>query len=1362
MHYTAAQKGADPQLWKEQIFEKTKLNANQLEVTDQYISQNVLHIYFKRKIAGLEVYNSYGAVHVAGAHHTMQYHNLLGYSPQMISNARAISGQQALINLAKKKRYRVRTSNSAQWQTASSLEQSDSIVESSISYNPIEIEALLYRTNKRELRHVWSIAIDEIKSDKWKNYMIDAESGEILDEIDWTISCEHAGHPKHKHDSNCSHHAHITKHSSMMTDSSYNIWNYPIESPNHGDRAVVARPWLNNSTASPMGWHRIGNTNFQVTKGNNVDAFLDADNSNTPTNGNADRADGGATLNFDFPWTADGDPTLYKDAAVTNLFYWNNLIHDVWFNYGFDEPSGNFQEENYTNTGNASDYVSAQAQDGSGTCNANFSTPPDGGNARMQMYNCGNQDGDFDNGVIVHEYGHGVSIRLTGGPSTSGCLGNQEQMGEGWSDWMALMMTISATSTGTDPRPIGTYLFDQPTTGAGIRPYPYTTDMSVNPMTYGYVDDANISVPHGVGSVWCTMLWDLTWAFIDEYGFDADLYQGSGGNNKVMQLVIEAMKLQPCSPGFVDGRDAIISADQMINNGDNLCLIWEVFAARGLGYSASQGSSNDKTDGVEAFDKPPVCTLALGKTADKTEANPGDIITYTLTATNNHSAVQNNLVIKDNIPANTTFLDATNGATLQMDTVVWNAGNMALGESKSFTFRATVDPNIDPVADDIFDNMESGTTNWTNTAAGQSSWTLQNAQAASASHSWFANDASSFGEAILVFSEPLGISNNTRLTFTHSYDTEALWDGGRVEISIDGGNTFQDLGPHFTTNGYNSTIFNSIPGFSGNSNGFITSVVDLSSFDGQVATIRFRMSCDAFVGGHGWYIDDVFVEGLSKYVPNVALAKTDEFSAVATLANPTKILVSAEDFVISGSHTNVSCHGAINGSATVSASGGSGNYTYMWSNGATIASQSALAAGMYYVDVSDGQYQRRKYFFIDQPNPLEISSEVENAIDGNNGSIAVEVSGGVMPYMYNWSNGATEASLNNIAAGTYSLTVTDANNCTVEQQFTVVDLIASCAEMAFLMEVQLDQRPNEISYMLLDAQGNTVASRNYNGVANGSLERDVFCLANGCYTLKLQDNYGDGLCSPISTPLGYVKLTRYDNAAELLNICEFGMYEFDFCVGPLSASATGVSPTCANHTDGTVTALPQAGTYIYQYSWSNNANTQTISNAGVGNYLVTVTDGESSVTTSYDLEYTRSKVTSDADSGVGTLRQILSNGCPQDTVTFDAGLIGDTIVLDSVIQIDKSVHIEGLGQWGTLISGQDMYRIFQIEANAILSLKSLTLMHAQSTSQGGAFYNLGTCRMQNLILRNNKEGVNPKSFTNDGSIIIKGIVDIRD
>jgi hypothetical protein len=133
--------------------------------------------------------------------------------------------------------------------------------------------------------------------------------------------------------------------------------------------------------------------------------------------------------------------------------------------------------------------------------------------------------------------------------------------------------------------------------------------MTVNPFTFANTN--TLARPHGVGSVWATMLWDLTWAYINKYGFDPNIYTGTGGNNKVMQLVVDALKLQPCSPGFIDGRDALLAADQATTGGANYCLIWEVFARRGLGVNASSGDTDSAVDQIEDFTQPlpgPNCT----------------------------------------------------------------------------------------------------------------------------------------------------------------------------------------------------------------------------------------------------------------------------------------------------------------------------------------------------------------------------------------------------------------------------------------------------------------------------------------------------------------------------------------------------------------------------------------------------------------------------------------------------------------------------------------------------------------------------------------------------------------------------------
>ena len=224
------------------------------------------------------------------------------------------------------------------------------------------------------------------------------------------------------------------------------------------------------------------------------------------------------------------------------------------------------------------------------------------------------RDSDLDAGVIIHEYGHGISNRLTGGPSNVSCLGNAEQMGEGWSDWLALALTAKPGDGGADSRGIGNYVVFEGPDGAGIRPTPYSTDMGINPTTYQTVIDETVpggilTIPHGVGYAWATMAWEVYWNLVDEHGFNPNVYEDwtTGGNNLAIQLVIDGMKIQPCKPGFEQGRNAILDADMALTGGENQCLIWEGFAKRGLGFSAKQKSSKKTTDGVAGFDMPPFC-----------------------------------------------------------------------------------------------------------------------------------------------------------------------------------------------------------------------------------------------------------------------------------------------------------------------------------------------------------------------------------------------------------------------------------------------------------------------------------------------------------------------------------------------------------------------------------------------------------------------------------------------------------------------------------------------------------------------------------------------------------------------------------
>ncbi len=463
-----------------------------------------------------------------------------------------------------------------------------------ISDEPIPAR-LGYQATSSGLRLAWQLVIDDSDSAHLWNATVDADTGSLLAAEDWTI--HHNAEELRANMATALGSANFS--ASALVDltpvlppnqaidgSKYNVYAFPSESPNDGPRYIVTNPA--EATASPFGWNDtdgVPGPESTRTTGNNVHAYSDRDANNSPDPGSD--SDGGPTLNFDFPLDLTEHSPNYMDAMVTNLYYWNNITHDVLYLYGFDEVSGNFQVNNYGRGGVGGDIVRAEAADGGGTNNANFSTPAaDGGAPRMQMYlwpgaqfglpnavtigsgpaagtytgsfarstpsptnagTAGNlvlvddgvdaggdgctayvvpagsiavvdrtsvcnyyvqgknaqaagavamvvannaagtppimtgsmvdpvgiptlmvnqadgatikaalpvagsvhrnqasrpiRDGDLDAGIVIHEYGHGVSLRLTGGPGIN-CLSGNEQMGEGWSDYLGLAMLL--------------------------------------------------------------------------------------------------------------------------------------------------------------------------------------------------------------------------------------------------------------------------------------------------------------------------------------------------------------------------------------------------------------------------------------------------------------------------------------------------------------------------------------------------------------------------------------------------------------------------------------------------------------------------------------------------------------------------------------------------------------------------------------------------------------------------------------------------------------------------------------------------------------------------------------------------------
>ena len=353
-----------------------------------------------------------------------------------------------------------------------------------------------------------------------------------------------------------------------------------IEAPDKGARQLVS--FVGNTTINTAaGW--MGTST--VTTGNNAEAYLDTNADNAPDANNTTGLSNGhafsSTQDFTFPFSTTVDPRTQQAAVVTNLFYYNNIMHDFSYLLGFTETARNFQTNNFGRGGLGNDSVRAEAQDGSGTNNANFATPPDGSRPRMQQYlfTSPNPDRDssMDGDVVFHEYGHGISNRLIGNGST-GLSGIQSgAMGEAWSDYWAITINNDGA--------VGEYSTGNPN---GIRRAPYTVPANSVHDSYADVCVGGCQV-HRDGEVWAATLWDLRTQL---------------GAAITDNIVLNGMKFTPVRPSFLNARDGILQADQNLNGGANNCAIWTVFARHGMGVSAV---GNDGTTHIAATDLPASC-----------------------------------------------------------------------------------------------------------------------------------------------------------------------------------------------------------------------------------------------------------------------------------------------------------------------------------------------------------------------------------------------------------------------------------------------------------------------------------------------------------------------------------------------------------------------------------------------------------------------------------------------------------------------------------------------------------------------------------------------------------------------------------
>ena len=288
---------------------------------------------------------------------------------------------------------------------------------------------------------------------------------------------------------------------------------------------------------------------------------------------------------------------------------------------------------------------------------------------------------------------------------------------------------------------------------------------------------------------------------------------------------------------------------------------------------------------------------------------------------------------------------------------------------------------------------------------------------------------------------------------------------------------------------------------------------------------------------------------------------------------------------------NVSCNGGNDGSAQVTALQGVAPFTYVWSNGITDSIGTNLTAGTYSVTATDanGCFNVLN-ITITEPPALTTSATVTSPISFpgvNDGAAMVSPSGGTSPYTYLWSNNATTPTINNLFAGTYTVTVTDANGCTSIASVTLTD------PTIFIAQTQILSNYNGFN---ISCFGQNDGSATVN-VANGTTPYS-FLWSSG-ETTQTATNLVSGW--------NYITITDANNQTlvDSVNLTE---------PSPLVASANIVSPiSCFGIVDGSISVSETGGVPNYAYLWNNNSTATTLNNLGQGTYFVTITDANNCI-----------------------------------------------------------------------------------------------------------------------------------------------------
>ena len=351
-----------------------------------------------------------------------------------------------------------------------------------------------------------------------------------------------------------------------------------------------------------------------------------------------------------------------------------------------------------------------------------------------------------------------------------------------------------------------------------------------------------------------------------------------------------------------------------------------------------------------------------------------------------------------------------------------------------------------------------------------------------------------------------------------------------------------------------------------------------------------------------------------------------------------QILGPSEALSAIGSVQNPSCFGN-DGKITLNPKGGTAPYSCKWSNGALTKDLNGLGQGKYTVDIVDKNGCTFQASF-DLVSPLAITIEETlkdpSCAGASNGSILLKVAGGNTPYSYLWSNGSTQSALQNLAAGTYKVRITDATGCSVEKEYSVKNLSALTLSSFQKQDVAcFGMDSGKIELALSGATG--AIQVNW---SDGYTTTNRSDLSPGTYTVKIKDQY----CEISSS----FQITGPQEA--------------------LSASVLPVNPTCYGN-DGKISVTPKGGTAPYSYKWSNGSVLKDLNGLGQGKFTVDITDKNGcSFSTTVDLvsplPLTMDQTIKDAScSGIanGSISIKVSGGKPPYTYLWSNGSTQSTL-----------------------------------------------------------------------------------------------------